>query len=74
MKFLVDEFPRFGYDCPFFSRGYCHDNIPRSDVGVGICPIFNHDGHRKIDAVNEQCICLKEFENRKETINESNIS
>ena len=32
MKFLVDEFPRFGYDCPFFSRGYCHDNIPRSDV------------------------------------------
>ena len=65
MKFIIDEMPRFGYECPFFSLGWCHKSVARSDIGQHMCPIFNEQGHRRMDAIDNKCSCLTVKENNK---------
>ena len=65
MKFIVDEMPDFGYDCPFFSLGWCHEKISHADTGISMCPLFNDYGHRKIGTTDDMCICLKICEKEK---------
>jgi hypothetical protein len=61
MKFIVDEMPDLGYDCPFFCRGYCHPGVP-FDSGCTPCTIFNEYGHEKIGTTKDMCYCLKVLE------------
>ncbi len=61
MKFIVDEMPDIGYDCPFFSRGYCHYRISQSDSSSFTCPLFDSYGDRKMGTTDDMCICLKTY-------------
>ena len=58
MKFIVDEFPKCGWECPFFSLGWCHNKIASSDTGNHKCPIFNDYGYRVIGVSDSECNSL----------------
>lgn len=60
MKFLVDKFPGYGWECPFFSLGWCHSRVPSSGTGEHKCPIFHENGYRYNDMEKEDCHMLTE--------------
>ena len=61
MKFIVDEMPDWGHDCPFFRLGWCYHRAP-FDTGYSVCPIFNEHGYEKMGTTKDMCYCLKKLE------------
>ena len=60
MKFIVNEMPKFGFDCPFFSRGRCYCQTTPDSTSNYECRVFNELGYKSMYSTYEECLCLME--------------